>query len=95
MESDDVEGVSGWSSLLAGGERGGGAFGRRCKTSPKVNTGIIFLFNFPVMRRMGCGSGGGFSFSLLLVLSQSSLAQFGGSPHATAGTIGEGREMGK
>ena len=95
MESDDMEGVSGWGSLLVGGEGGGGAFGRRCKISPKVNTGTIFLFNFPAMRRTGCGSGGGFSFSLLLVLSQSSLAQLGGSPHAIAGTIGEGREMGK
>ena len=34
-------------------------------------------------------------FSLLLDLSQSSLTQLGGSPQATAGTMGDGREMGK
>ena len=78
-------------------EGGGGVFGLRCKMSPKVNTGILFLFNFPVawMRRIGWDSGGGITFSLLLDLSQSSLAQLGGSPQATAGTMGDGREMGK
>ena len=34
-------------------------------------------------------------FSLLLDLSQSSLAQLGGSSQATPGTMGDGREMGK
>ena len=77
------------------GEGGGEAFGFRCKTSPKVNTGILFLFNFPVTRRIGWDSGGGVMFSLLLDLSQSSLVQLGGSPQATAGTMGDGREMGK
>ena len=78
-------------------EGGGGVFGLRCKTSPKVNTGILFLFNFPVVltRRTGWDSGGGIMFSLSLALSQSSLVQFGGAPQATAGTMGDGREMGK
>ena len=34
-------------------------------------------------------------FSLSFDLSQSSLAQVGGSPQAMAGTMGDGREMGK
>ena len=34
-------------------------------------------------------------FSLVLDLSQSSLAQLGGSPQATPGTMEDGREMGK
>ena len=78
-------------------EGGGGVFGLRCKTSPKVNTGILFLFNFLVAwtRRVGWDSGGGITFSLLLDLSQSSLAQLGGCSQVTAGTIGDGREMGK
>ena len=78
-------------------EGGGGVFGLRCKTSPKVNTGILFLFNFPVarMRRVGWDLGGGIMFSLSLDLSQSSLVQLGGSPQATPGTMGDGREMGK
>ena len=76
-------------------EGGGGVFGLRCKTSPKTNTGILFLFNFLVTRRIGWDSGGGIIFSLLFDLSQSSLAQLGGSPQATAGTMGDGREMGK
>ena len=70
-------------------------FGFRCITSPNVNTGILFLFSFPVTRRIGWDSGGGVTFSLLLDLSQSSLVQLGGSPQATAGTMGDGREMGK
>ena len=73
----------------------GGVLGLRCKTSPNVNTGILFLFNFPVTRRIGWGSGRGSSFSLLSTLPQSSLAQLGASPHAMAGTMGDGREMGK
>ena len=83
--------------MSAGEEGGGGVFGLRCKTSPKVTTGILFLFNFPVAltRRIGWDSGGGITFSLLLDLSQSLLAQLGGSPQATAGTMGDGREMGK
>ena len=78
-------------------EGGGGVFGLRCKTSPKVNTGILFLFNFLVAltQRVGWDSGGGIMFSLLLDLSQSSLAQLGGSPQVTAGTMGDGREIGK
>ena len=78
-------------------EGGGGVFGLRCKTSPKVNTGILFLFNFPVVltRWIGWDSEGGITFSLLLDLSQSSLVQLGGAPQATAGTMGDGREMGK
>ena len=87
--------MSDWGELSVGGENGGGVFGLRCKISPNVNTGILFLFNFPVTRRTGWDSGRGSSFSLLSVLSQSSLAQLGGSPHAMAGTIGDGREMGK
>ena len=70
-------------------------FGFRCIMSPNVNTGILFLFNFPVTRRTDWDSGGGIVFSLLLDLSQSSLVQLGGSPQATAGTMGDGREMGK
>ena len=93
MEEDD-DGVSGWGVSSVEEGRGGVA-GLRCKTSPNVNTGILFLFNFPVTRRTGWGSGRGFSFSLLSTLSQSSLAPLGASPHATAGTIGDGREMGK
>ena len=78
-------------------EGGGGVFGLRCKTSPKVNTGILFLFNFPVAwtRRIDWDSGGGIIFSLLLDLSQSLLAQLGGSPQVTPGTMGDGREMEK
>ena len=34
-------------------------------------------------------------FSLSFDLSQSSLVQLGGSPQATADTMGDGREMGK
>ena len=72
-------------------------FGLRCKTSPKVTTGILFLFNFPVAwtRQIDWDLGGGVTFSLLLDLSQSSLTQLGDSPQATAGTMGDGREMGK
>ena len=76
-------------------EGSGGVAGLRCKTSPNVNTGILFLFSFPVTRRTGWGSERGFSFSLLSTLSQSSLAQLGASPHAMAGTMGDGREIGK
>ena len=78
-------------------EEGGGVFGLRCKTSPKVNMGILFLFNFLVAwtRLVGWDSGGGIMFSLFSDLSQSSLAQVGGSPQAMAGTMGDRREMGK
>ena len=88
--------MSGWG--VSSVEEGrGGVVGLRCKTSPNVNTGILFLFNFPVvlMRRVGWDLGGGITFSLLLDLSQSSLVQLGGAPQATAGTMGDGREMGK
>ena len=83
--------------MSAGEEGGGGVFGLRCKTSPKVTTGIFFLFNFPVVltRRIGWDSEGGITFSLLLDSSQSLLVQLGGSPQATAGTMGDGREIGK
>ena len=70
-------------------------FGFRCIMSPNVNMGILFLFSFLVTRRTDWGSGGGVTFSLLLDLSQSSLVQLGGSLQATAGTMGDGREMGK
>ena len=81
--------------LSSGEENGGGVLGLQCKTSPNTNTGILFLFNFPVTRRIGWGSGRGVVSSFLLDLSQSSLAQLGGSPHAMAGTMGDGREIGK
>ena len=83
--------------MSAGEEGGGGVFGLRCRTSPKVTTGILFLFNFPVAltQRIGWDSGGGLTFSLLLDLSQSLSVQLGGSPQATAGTMGDGREIGK
>ena len=96
-EEEEDDGVSGRGVVSTEEEGGGGVFGLRCKTSPKATTGILFLFNFPVVltRRIDWDSGGGISFSLLLDLSQSSLAQLGGAPQATPGTMGDRRERGK